>query len=368
MSNDTVTCLAEDASGTLWIGTDGGVLKYEHDEFTAGTPVGALPDGPVRSLYVTRAGAVWLIMNTAFVRIQGGELASFSPKDVPRLKPFSFVHEDESGAIWVAGPDRLFRFDEGAHQFVEDQLPGSPSQPSLCLFSRSHSGKVWVTTRDGLHERDAVHWSHYGRSAGLSAEITLLFEDRTGALWMALHNGEVLRFSAGQASRLELPQIQGSTVNAIRDDREGNVWIASDAGLLRLTPTQVRTFTRRDGLEDNTVWSVSEARNGGVWAGTRQGLNWLRDDAVVAHTIDPSLGTSTAIRAVVEDASGTVWLGRSGNRLPPHSPVLLFRDGHFRNSRLGSRPITGVGRFFSIAPIGCGWPRRMEWCAGATAF
>src|SRR4030095_12986856 len=113
------------------------------------------------------------------------------------------------------------------------------------------------------------------------------------------------------------------------------LWIGSDAGLLRLTPTQVRTFTRRDGLDDNMVWSVSEARDGGVWVSTRQGLNRLRDDVVVAYTIDRALGDSTAIRAVLEDSSGKVWLGRSGARLPPHSPVLLFQDGRFSEFKLG---------------------------------
>jgi ligand-binding sensor domain-containing protein/signal transduction histidine kinase len=336
ITNDAVTCLAEDPSGVLWIGTDAGLLKYEQGQFTAATPGGALPGRVVRSIYPAGNGAIWLTVDTAFVRIQGSEVASFSLKEVPRVRRFPFVHEDESGAIWVAGPDRLFRFNEAARHFDEVGLPGCPPQPSLWLFSKTDPKKVWVAAPDGLYESENGKWSYQGKPGGSrEVDIALLFEDRTGALWIALHDGEIFRFGAGQMSRLDLPEIQDSAVNAIRDDREGNLWIGSDAGLLRLTPTQVRTFTRRDGLDDNMVWSVSEARDGGVWVSTRQGLNRLRDDVVVAYTIDRELGNSTAIRAVLEDSSGKVWLGRSGARLPPHSPVLRFQDGRFSEFKLG---------------------------------
>ena len=75
LSNPIVTCLAEDAGGDIWIGTNRGLNRYNGSAYKVwyqGT--GVLPDDFVRSLLAEPDGSVWVGTNSGISLIRGGKV------------------------------------------------------------------------------------------------------------------------------------------------------------------------------------------------------------------------------------------------------------------------------------------------------
>src|SRR5260221_14061112 len=55
------TAYREDAAGNLWLGFyEGGLARYRNGRFRVFTQSDGMPAGPVRPLYLARAGRLWV--------------------------------------------------------------------------------------------------------------------------------------------------------------------------------------------------------------------------------------------------------------------------------------------------------------------
>jgi ligand-binding sensor domain-containing protein len=128
-----------------------------------------------------------------------------------------------------------------------------------------------------------------------------------------------------------------------------------------LSQAQVDAWQTENGLPQNTVTSILRTRDGHLWFGTYDGL--VRFDGARFTVFDgkstPLLATGSAF-ALMEDRSGTLWIGRSEN-------VVQYRDGVFRQV-LGDELGQGTVWSLSEAPTGRSGPARGTGsCAGRTA-
>lgn len=115
-----------------------------------------------------------------------------------------------------------------------------------------------------------------------------------------------------------------------------------------LSQAQVDVWQTENGLPQNTVTSILRTRDGHLWFGTYDGL--VRFDGARFTVFDgkttPLLATGSAF-ALMEDRSGTLWIGRSEN-------VVQYRDGVFRQV-LGAELGQGTVWSLSEAPDGTIW-------------
>ena len=112
----------------------------------------------------------------------------------------------------------------------------------------------------------------------LARSITVLFEDRDGAIWCGSHKG-LLRLEL-TGGRLELRPVdikmpatyanQGH-VQDLLEDRHGSLWVATGVGLYRRWPDgSAARYTTSDGLPDNNIHDLLEDHQGQLWATTRE--------------------------------------------------------------------------------------------------
>ena len=69
--------LAEDKSGNLWFGTDGGVSKYDGKQFTNFTVKEGLISNDVWSLLIDRSGSIWVGTLEGVCRYNGKSFSNF---------------------------------------------------------------------------------------------------------------------------------------------------------------------------------------------------------------------------------------------------------------------------------------------------
>src|ERR1039458_4584917 len=75
LHENSIFCLLVAADGTLWIGTEGGgVASYRNRRFQAWSKAEGLTNGYVRALREDRAGAIWMGTDDGLFRWRGGQI------------------------------------------------------------------------------------------------------------------------------------------------------------------------------------------------------------------------------------------------------------------------------------------------------
>src|SRR5207249_9296383 len=159
--------------------------------------------------------------------------------------------------------------------------------------------------------------------------INDLLETRRGVYWVATNGGGVARFnpapSRDQPSQKRnlftaFPVGDGLTsnrVNVLYEDSAGQVWAGTDEDLFRLDETNGQTTFRRIALNlkelehQLAVRALIEDREGSLWVST-QGLGLLRilpDGRTVRYSIQLS---HDLLETLFFDADGRLWIAHRG--------------------------------------------------------
>jgi hypothetical protein len=297
-----VWALAESRDGTLWFGTYGGGL-------------GSMRDGVIRQ-YTTRDGLVndfvvalcedaqgtlWIGTDKGLSRREGERFVAYDDKDA--LQGGVKALTCEGNGVWIGnGKGGLTHFVDGRSEHVS--LPPG-SFDAVRSIARTPDGALWVTfTESVLRLKDGL-WTPF-TAAGRNAR---LYVSAAGDLWIGGGLG-ILRFQDGRfvPHDIRVGASEKQNITAMTGDHEGSLWVGhGGAGLVRLARGSFVSFSKKEGLLGPYVSAVFEDSRGDVWIGTASGLNRLRNGAMEA--VLPRSGAVLVVRALAEDAEGWLWVG-----------------------------------------------------------
>jgi ligand-binding sensor domain-containing protein len=191
---------------------------------------------------------------------------------------------------------------------------------------------MWFGTKDGLNRYDGYQFTVFRHdpfdSTSISdSEITALFEDSRGRLWVGTRSGGVNRFDRGR-ERFQRIRGLGASITALAEDSTGAIWAGSATqGLFRLTTNRgsdsiaVERFVHDpsdpSSLSGDRIGAVLVDRRGVLWVGTERGLDRRArsTDPRFAFTHFTSSSTSplamidSSVTSLLEDSHGRVWIG-----------------------------------------------------------
>ncbi len=357
-----VQCLATDAAGHLWLGTDQGLLRRSGRRFESVTPTNG---GPVSAaaLAVNADGSYWTIVNGRVRAVRDRQWATeaVALRDVfvGGLTQLG-AHADHHGGVWLHEYQRgLFHVDaQGQVRHFDAEL-GFPGDRINCLFEdregnwwagldagglvrlrepRFHApaaeaetapkparsvcedaqGTLWVgTLGNGLQSWPAGAAAVGPVMAGDPAPgfIFCAYPDAAGRLWVSAGQEDLYVVQAGAWRRIA-PAVHG--VKCILVDHAGQVWVGTKNGLYTQATAGAGEFVHQASLGRSEVRALAEDAAGQVWAGTGEGtLCRLAQGGVTAYHPAENTAAPQAIWALLPDADGSVWVG-------------TFRDGLWR--------------------------------------
>jgi signal transduction histidine kinase/ligand-binding sensor domain-containing protein len=320
-----VTVLSEDHHGFLWVGTQGGLARWDGYRFRTYQPNAkdphSLPDNYVQAIHSDRRGRLWIGFNS------GG----------------------------------LARYDEVHDRFIRVPLGRQGAQVSVVSISTDGADGLWIGTRSGLEHFDpergsSVHYEHRDHDpASLpSSIVSSLLYDQQGRLWVGTGRG-LAWFDAAKSTfvTVPLPVKNGEvrSISALKQTRDGRIWICTRGqGVFTIEPGHsagtlpsglpILALSSQDpalDLDHDDVFGLEQLENGQVWIATYgrgivvwdQGrMHRVRHDAALASSLlDDTLWT------IKSDRSGLVWLGtqRGISRYDPtHAAVLTVFGGSGR--------------------------------------
>ena len=324
LPHSTVNAVAQTPDGYLWVGTEGGVVRFNGADFDVydRSNTEAFADGhTVRTLLVDQRGQLWIGTSGAgLVRYTDGRFTEITaPRALDRAQ-VSALHEGADGALWVGTfEDGLFRMQDGRAQLV-DRVP---TNTLITALHTDPSGALWVGTADGLRrlgEEGAARV--YGPDEDLpGAFVVALGQDTDGHLWVSTRDG-LARVVDGAVQPPQPASLADVSAFAFWTGAAGSLWVGTDGrGLMRVRAGAVETLTSEHGLLNDRVVALFQDREGSLWFGTEGGgLNQLRDGTFTPFG-SPEGVSGDMILSVYEDAGGSLWLGTEGGG------VSRLRDG-----------------------------------------
>lgn len=302
----TVRVLREMSDGTLWIGTIGhGLLTYRDHRFSGFTATDPLPSNTVLNLFEDVERNVW-------IGTQGGMLRFIqTPVRTVRLPDAAdsdaeTVYQDRNGDLWVAAVN-LFRVHNG--QAYPYRFPGISGVRVRNVF-RGRDGALWIGTEGrGAYRQIGSHLVHYSTKEGLVNNFIRAFrQGRDGSVWIATDEG-VSRWRPGGITNYQMRDgLAYFSTRSLLEDRRGDIWIGTDRGVSRLHGDSFETDGATEALKNEKVWAILEDSDGGLWFGTRTGgLYRWRSGTMTRYTVAQGLA-SNGIYELLEDGKNNLWI------------------------------------------------------------
>jgi ligand-binding sensor domain-containing protein/signal transduction histidine kinase len=318
----TAYCLWSDADGRLWMGSHSGVYcrtekgKFEYFDRTTG-----IPSTQIFTIAVDREGTAWAGTYRAGLFWKNGDrFTEFAPARELRQQRINKIYPGKSGDVWVATSEALYKIDKSRESLQRFDLNNGLRCNGAGAITLDLSGRLWVGTADGLAFLDNDKFYPVSLPMSDNSEVTALFTDSHGMIWIGSRKGGIWRMPPDLGIRAaEFRSVStlidgrsSSLISGFSEDREGNIWISSDAGLFRLSDTRFTVCDSKQGLPSDLVNTVLSSRSGRLWIGTDSGLAFLgrTGQAARAPSISPIL--SEQINALYEDPHGVLWVGTAG--------------------------------------------------------
>jgi ligand-binding sensor domain-containing protein/tRNA A-37 threonylcarbamoyl transferase component Bud32 len=260
--------LFEPARATLWVATGSGLARWkDHALSRLADP---LLDGVrCRALALDARGTLWVGTDRGLLRREGDRFV--------RVGPAQVIHDvaADGDALLAGGEAGLLRVEGDAlRALAAAEAVGGPVSAVAAdaggpLLGTPTSG-LWRWTVDGVR-----------RVASVTARAIYRIDRMpSGALYVSTSDAGLFVRAPGQpgfeawTTRRGLP---ADVVNQVHEDHQGSLWVATDIGGLGLLAGRgVANFAEADGLPSRCVFGIRPDLAGrGLWVATMKGAALL---------------------------------------------------------------------------------------------
>ena len=318
--------------------------------FTRISPAEGLSQTRAAQIIQDDRGFMWFGTQYGLNRYDGYRFKVFAhDPQRPGSLGCAFIHallKDRSGMLWIGCDQSLDRFDPSTEEFTHYKMESGDSKVPVGVFhiSQDRAGMMWLATGTGLYRFDprteeARHFRHNPADAfSLNSNyIEWTGEDTAGTFWVGTDKGlDAFDRHTGKVT-FHIP-VEGAVGVSFYEDRFGLFWIlsASHNGLAvldRKTSVLTRYSFYERGPAGETLSAVRgmvEDREGNLWLGSPD-VGILRFDRAgrrfVGYRNNPSDPESPAEDKVIrlyEDSEGNIWTGLNSkppNHFNPAPPI-----------------------------------------------
>jgi ligand-binding sensor domain-containing protein len=288
-----VQSLYIDGNGTVWAGTDYGIISCYSGKWKTYKDVKNIPDGVVNDLAFTVSGGGQLWIAT----LNGAGALKYEMNTI--LSATSYTREssglqdnritsvvtDAVNALWFATPVGLSML-RGSTWYTETALGDLTMNPAISLGSRSDGWIFAGTTGLGVgrfkyeESIDGITGASYYNTdwSGLPSDTVLsVYVDRNDNQWFGTPSGVAFHTSWETKVGWTVYSVADGLVNrrvqAIMEDSNGTLWFGTAGGVSSFNGEIWRSYNVQDGLADPSVNDIAEAPDGTLWFATNNGIS-----------------------------------------------------------------------------------------------
>lgn len=384
LSNNSVFTVTQDYLGYMWMGTFGGLTRYDGNEYLTYKPdpadTNSLTSSVIFDIMEDSQGRVWVGTDGGGLNLYHRDTDSFTSSRFDPDNPASLssdqvfsLFEDSSGTIWIGtgggGLNRMVNEDKFVAYMADQDSPGALRSDTIRKILQDRDGRLWIGTDGGglsayRADEDAFTTYMYERlrpdgSVAVGQSVKALYEDSQGRIWVGFETEGLALFD--QKTRLFQPVPLDSdpfspvSVRAIIEDDQGRLWVGTDGlGIFVLTEGPTPTSSAgipefsvdrilsnpylQYSLSSNKVRDIFIDKTGLVWIGLRDGGINLFNPLALSFTIiskESPKGaalTKNTIREITESEDGMIWIATDGGGLNRFDPRTGAVTQHLSNT------------------------------------
>lgn len=354
LPQNSVNAITFSKDGFLWVGTYGGVAKFNgltferltHPKLKYARVTTLLEDSKSNMWFGTENSGLFCLTKNELVHYDSkGELPGNGIVDLFEVDSQIIVMVQGHGPVYVK--DGVFRFQEYP-EFQNELLDQS-------IIDRNNH--LWMTTSNGVFRikffQDVIERIDYdvvtadGRAIAMDNIGNIIHADQSGFYqidtatmtlgFMSSHEQRLLSrqlilqknqlwFGANQNGLFSKSQIELSNwgdkidlpigeVSCILKGEKGIVWVGfNGGGLMQLTPNPVSNINSNNGLTDEIVLAIHKDYEDNIWIGTNSGSLYKKNAKTgdIEELKKTGRGPEADVWAIASDNLGNVWVGSFG--------------------------------------------------------
>ena len=364
LAQSKVFTIIQDRQDYLWLGTEGGISRFNGAYFENFTSEDSLALNGVRTLYEDSEGVLWIGHTGGGISLLRGN--HFQQLDLPGIQistDITSINQDSRGGIWIAtAGEGVLRIQNPAdpHETYDvEQYSGDRLSDRVFDLVKGNDSSMYFVTdigvqkiRQGSEAFEKVFYEGMGYF-----QVTSFLEDDLGNLWFGTYNDGLYKYNL-EIGELEFFNTKNGMahnfVSTISEDTEGNIWVGTwGGGLTRIRDDVLKIFHSGNGLQDDKVWCILEDVEGNILVGTNEnGLSIFKGEQFVAFTEGNGL-VNNQVWAVLEDQAGRYWFGTNGG-ISIYDPQ-ISGDRSYRHLTEDDYPIGNQIRFLKEDQEGHIW-------------
>lgn len=299
---------AQDKNHELWIGTFGGVSRFDGTHFINYNKGSGLPHNMVTDVLCDQQGYMWVATSLGVCRFDGRKMLRipFERGVVP--EQVQKIVQDGKGHIWILMSGRLYQYEKGV--WVKNR-----SHEGVTSITIDQIGKLWVSVfQKGIYVLNEAGWSReiaYVQEDG-AVVYQMLFGAYSGTLYCLTEKG--IRI-AGQKNKLIPPDWLAALpaehmALSLLETSRGELWVSfSDGGAWKYNRKTWTHYTFSNGMADDQVYSFFEDIEHNIWIASN-GNGIFRYGGGLFSYFDRSSGlTAPGIMSIAQNREGTTYFG-----------------------------------------------------------
>ena len=320
--SSSIRALLEDDGGRLWVGTnDAGLFVYEDGVFTHVPESGGPVFSCIRDLIQSRDGTVYAASSSGLGYVADGVLTPVEDHPLLTDQTVYTLGADAHGRIWAALNDWQCAVVEGtAVAGVITSEDVFPDGQQIYSVDSDAQGRIYLGTYQNAVARigfpgDTLDPASFATEIFATGDVTIhnnlsvtpggdiLVCGQLGFGWLTA-DGSLRQFGE---------EAHAAALNSAIMDYEGNFWLASgNYGVIKYSVGCYDTPNHTAGLTDVAVNTIT-CQQGRYYLGLDNGLLIFDESWQPVHNELTERLSGVRIRQIIPDSQGRIWLATYSN-------------------------------------------------------
>lgn len=326
-----VQILYGDTRGALWIGSvDDGLSCWQGGKLRKFTMNDGLPSASITALAEDGDGRIWIGTQNGLTLWQDGRLMTVAGAEIFSGKTVTTLFGDSKGTMWVGATGAgIFSYRNGKFIQLQDPSLNHLFQDPHCLLV-DHQKRIWIGAGDAFVLcKDGNQWRRFGMPRHLATHyIRKLAEAPDGTVWAGSLGEGLFEFKSGKLVPINASSgLSDNLVEELFVDREGKLWVGTHGGLNRISVKKVSTLGHSEGLDYGVVQGLAEVRSNLVWAAQPDGVyQW--DGKTFRRLMLAGLSSQdTSPSTILSAPDGSCWVAGARGLYHFKNPGLAEQEG-----------------------------------------
>jgi len=316
LTQSQVTRIYQDSQRYLWLGTSGGVSRFNGADFVNYTKIDGLNDDLVTSICQDK-DEILLRTGEGISSIKDGKIKNIFKSHDENWARTKDLTKDSEGNIWFINGERLNSL--SAEKVRPVSVTASKNEFVLTLALNNQGKLFTVIYGKGIYSRVGNNWVNVLPFTGIYKKevFTKILFDNAQAGRMYLLTSKKLYVADNEnisAYKNKMLDTLKDILFVVAQDKQGILWLGTEKGACYLRDKDPVRFTGSNGFSSANVFDIYIDHQDNVWLATN-GDGFYKFQGFDLLSINKTNNPFPLVMGVGLDNANNIWIGTDGHGL-----------------------------------------------------